>query len=576
MLIFITCLNYYSHQLFKTFNSIHNNSTFEFIKIELMKQILFSVFLLSFCNLLVAQTPTDYLSKEFHKNRREILRQKMSKNSVAVVFANPIRNRANDVDYVFHQDPDFYYLTGLREPNAVVLIFSENRTDKIGNTYNEVIYLPKKDPIYELWNGKRLGVEGAKSQLGFSIAKTSEEFIEDAIDFTKFNEVYIKDFADDYRNSLNKLGEVYDLVKSFKRNSNYNTSTSLSEPKKKVYELIKATPVENAANVAQALGKVMVYYPDLEKDELIQGYRNTTDTNKIEAIKEKATLKLSIKHNNINKEFLSMKMAQMREIKTAEELKLLTKAIRISAVGQIEVMKAMKPHMSETEIQGIHEFVYKKYGAEYEGYPSIVGAGNNGCILHYIENNRTKVDNDLVLMDLGAEYRGYTADVTRTIPANGKFSTEQKAIYEIVLEAQNAGIAVCKVGNQFWVPGQQAKTIINEGLLKLGIIKSIDEKHSYFPHGTSHHIGLDVHDPGTFGKLAKNMVITVEPGIYIPEGSSCDKKWWGIAVRIEDDILITEQGPKNLSEEAPRTIKAIEKMMAKKSVLDDFILPSLD
>lgn len=541
-----------------------------------MKQILFSVFLLSFCNLLVAQTPTDYLSKEFHKNRREILRQKMSKNSVAVVFANPIRNRANDVDYVFHQDPDFYYLTGLREPNAVVLIFSENRTDKIGNTYNEVIYLPKKDPIYELWNGKRLGVEGAKSQLGFSIAKTSEEFIEDAIDFTKFDEVYIKDFADDYRNSLNKLGEVYDLVKSFKRNSNYNTSASLSEPKKKVYELIKATPIENAANVAQALGKVMVYYPDLEKDELIQGYRNTTDTNKIEAIKEKATLKLSIKHNNINKEFLSMKMAQMREIKTAEELKLLTKAIRISAVGQIEVMKAMKPHMSETEIQGIHEFVYKKYGAEYEGYPSIVGAGNNGCILHYIENNRTKVDNDLVLMDLGAEYRGYTADVTRTIPANGKFSPEQKAIYEIVLEAQNAGIAVCKVGNQFWAPGQQAKTIINEGLLKLGIIKSIDEKHSYFPHGTSHHIGLDVHDPGTFGNLAKNMVITVEPGIYIPEGSPCDKKWWGIAVRIEDDILITEQGPKNLSEEAPRTIKAIEKMMAKKSVLDDFILPSLD
>ncbi|TCI84573.1 aminopeptidase P family protein [Tenacibaculum sp. M341] len=541
-----------------------------------MKQILFSVFLLSFYNLLVAQTPTDYLSKEFHKNRREILRQKMSKNSVAVVFANPIRNRANDVDYVFHQDPDFYYLTGLREPNAVVLIFSENRTDKIGNTYNEVIYLPKKDPIYELWNGKRLGVEGAKSQLGFSIAKTSEEFIEDAIDFTKFDEVYIKDFEDDYRNSLNKLGEVYDLVKSFKRNSNYNTSASLSEPKKKVYELIKATPVENAANVAQALGKVMVYYPDLEKDELIQGYRNTSDTNKIEAIKEKATLKLSIKHNNINKEFLSIKMAQMREIKTAEELKLLTKAIRISAVGQIEVMKAMKPHMSETEIQGIHEFVYKKYGAEYEGYPSIVGAGNNGCILHYIENNRTKVDNDLVLMDLGAEYRGYTADVTRTIPANGKFSPEQKAIYEIVLEAQNAGIAVCKVGNQFWAPGQQSKTIINEGLLKLGIIKSIDEKHSYFPHGTSHHIGLDVHDPGTYGKLAKNMVITVEPGIYIPEGSSCDKKWWGIAVRIEDDILITEQGPKNLSEEAPRTIKAIEKMMAKKSVLDDFILPSLD
>ncbi len=136
----------------------------------------------------------------------------------------------------------------------------------------------------------------------------------------------------------------------------------------------------------------------------------------------------------------------MREVKTSEELRLLTKAIRISAVGQVEVMKAMKPHMSETELQGIHEFVYKKYGAEYEGYPSIVGAGNNGCILHYIENNKTKIDNELVLMDLGAEYRGYTADVTRTIPANGKFSTAQKEIYDLVYEAQEAGIANYIIG----------------------------------------------------------------------------------------------------------------------------------
>ena len=279
---------------------------------------------------------------------------------------------------------------------------------------------------------------------------------------------------------------------------------------------------------------------------------------------------------NIDTKFLPTKMAEMREIKTTEELKLLTKAIRISAVGQIEVMKAMKPHMSETEIQGIHEFVYKKYGAEYEGYPSIVGAGNNGCILHYIENNKTHVDNDLVLMDLGAEYRGYTADVTRTIPANGKFSDAQKAIYNIVLKAQNAGIAVCRVGNKFWDPGTEAKKIINKGLFELGIITSVDEKHNYFPHGTSHHIGLDVHDPGTFDTLKENMVITVEPGIYIPDGSPCDKKWWGIAVRIEDDILITKNNPKNLSIEAPRTVEAIEQMMAKKSILDEFILPDLD
>jgi Xaa-Pro aminopeptidase len=239
-------------------------------------------------------------------------------------------------------------------------------------------------------------------------------------------------------------------------------------------------------------------------------------------------------------------------------------------------MKAMKPHMSETELQGIHEFVYKKYGAEYEGYPSIVGAGNNGCILHYIENNKTKVGNDLVLMDLGAEYIGYTADVTRTIPANGKFTDAQKLIYDLVYDAQESGIKLYTIGTAMSEPNKIARKVINEGLYKLGVISSVNERHNYFPHGTSHHIGLDVHDPGNYRNFEKDMVVTMEPGIYIPEGSKCDKKWWGIAVRIEDDILVTENGPINLSAEVPRKSDEIEKMMAKKSVLDAFILPNLD
>ncbi len=179
-------------------------------------------------------------------------------------------------------------------------------------------------------------------------------------------------------------------------------------------------------------------------------------------------------------------------------------------------------------------------------------------------------------MDLGAEYRGFTADVTRTIPANGKFTKEQKAIYDIVYEAQEAGIAASVVGGAFNNPNVACRKVINEGLVKLGIIKSVDEKHGYLPHGVSHYLGLDVHDPGTYSAFKENSVITVEPGIYIPEGSPCDKKWWGIAVRIEDDILITKNGPVNLSAEAPRKSEEIEKMMAKKSVLDAFVLPNLD
>lgn len=269
-------------------------------------------------------------------------------------------------------------------------------------------------------------------------------------------------------------------------------------------------------------------------------------------------------------------MASLREVKSKEELALLTKAVRISAMGQRETMKAMHPGMSETEIQGIHEFVYKKYGSEYEGYPSIVGAGNNGCVLHYIENSKMKVENDLVLMDLGAEYHGYTADVTRTIPANGKFSPEQKIIYDLVYEAQEAGIATVKIGNSFTAPDQAARDIITNGLLKLGIIKTAEESRKYFPHGTSHHIGLDVHDPGMYNTFEKDMVLTVEPGIYIPNGSNCDKKWWGIAVRIEDDILVTANEPVNLSSDAPRKSSEIEALMTEKSALDTFNLPKLD
>ena len=200
-----------------------------------------------------AQTPTDYLSAEFHKSRREAFRAKMPKNSVAVLFANPIRNRANDVDYVFHQDPNFYYLTGYREPNAVLVIFSNNQTNAAGNTYNEILYVQKKDALSELWEGKRLGVVGAKEKLGFSVAKNAEEFVIDKIDFKKFDKIFIEKFKDDYRNSDRNIADVYDLVDSFKKNSNYNPSLFISGVKKQVYELIKSTPIENSANVAQII-----------------------------------------------------------------------------------------------------------------------------------------------------------------------------------------------------------------------------------------------------------------------------------------------------------------------------------
>jgi Xaa-Pro aminopeptidase len=267
--------------------------------------------------------------------------------------------------------------------------------------------------------------------------------------------------------------------------------------------------------------------------------------------------------------------ASLREIKTEQEMALLRKAVEISCVGQQEVMKAVRADMSEREVQGLHEFVHKKYGAETVGYPSIVGAGNNGCVLHYEENNKQHIDNGLLLMDVGAEYHGYTADVTRTVPANGKFSPEQKAIYDIVYAAQEEAFRLCRDGTTWDELNKRAREVVAEGLIKLGIITKKDDTYKYYPHGLGHHIGLDVHDRGTYGKIKKGMVITIEPGIYIPDDSPCDKKWWGIAVRIEDDLHIREKDYELLSISAPRKTEDIERMIAQKSALDDFILPPL-
>ena len=172
-------------------------------------------------------------------------------------------------------------------------------------------------------------------------------------------------------------------------------------------------------------------------------------------------------------------------------------------------------------------------------------------------------------MDVGAEYHGYSADVTRTIPASGKFTPEQKLIYAIVYQAQEEVFKLVKDGTAYPDLNNKAKEILAAGLIKLGIIQSKDELRTYYPHGCSHHLGLDVHDKSKYGSLKENMVITVEPGIYIPENSACDKKWWGIGV------LVTKNGYEILSIDAPRSIEAIEKTATEKSIFKNFSVPAI-
>lgn len=533
----------------------------------MLRSILFTCFSL-FC-LWSQETPSDYLTAEFHADRRAAVRQKLPPNSVAVFFANPVRNRANDVDFHYHQDPNFYYLTGLKEPHAILIIYKEAQIVN-GKEVLELLFVQERDPLKEQWNGYRLGVEGVKEKLGFTNTFFNSEFDGLQADFDAFERVLFFDFNNDIRNDASNDADLYSLIAMFKKKANYPQDFSSS--KTSLYRYITTSDTKSSANVAQVLARSLRRNSDLAKDTLLVKYKKAINEQQRMELKQLIKSRLT----NLDTETLGYIMDELREVKLPEEVALLKKAVYISAVGQVEVMKAMHPAMSEREIQGIHEFVFKKYGAEYEGYPSIVGGGHNGCVLHYITNDKPRVGDDLVLMDLGAEYHNYTADVTRTIPANGKFSSEQRAIYDLVYKAQEAGIAASVVGASMREPHLAAVAVITEGLKSLGIIEDPSEVRRYFPHGTSHYIGLDVHDAGTYGPFKHNTLITVEPGIYIPEGSPCDSKWWGIAVRIEDDVLITDDGPVNLSVYAPRTADAIEAMMEQPSVLDQFILPELD
>ena len=473
------------------------------------KNTLFLLLIFSSSSILSGQQYIDDLGSEFHKKKRQEFREQMPQNSIAFFFTAPIMKRSNDTDFMYHQDPNFYYLSGWREPHGVLVIFKDDQQDNNG-LYNEILYVREKNEYREMWDGRRLGLNGAK-QMGFDRVKLRSNFIKDPFQIQNFSNVLSMDVRDDVRDFKDDKYDLYDIQNKF-------------------LEIID------------------------DKEEL-SGLGD---------------FKKEFKNSSVNNI-----MSSLRQTKDSLEIKLLTKAIKISSLAQIEVMKAIHGEMTEREVQGIHEFIYRKYGAAHEGYNSIVGAGANSCILHYVTNEDINIDNELILMDLGAEYRGYTADVTRTIPVNGKFSPEQKEIYDLVYESQEEAIKKAIIGNTFNDIYVESLEIISRGLIKLGIINDPKEARKYYPHGVSHHIGLDVHDPGS-RTLEKNMVITVEPGIYIPENSDCDPKWWNIGVRIEDDILITDTEPINLSVDAPRSSNEIEKIMKLDSPINQLILPDIN
>ncbi|MCW8837313.1 MAG: aminopeptidase P N-terminal domain-containing protein [Thiovulaceae bacterium] len=425
------------------------------------------------------------IKEEEYKKRRDTLASKMSKNSIAILFSTNYKTRSNDTEYPYRQDSNFYYMSGFKEDNSILILIRKNRK------YKSVLFVNKKEKIDELWNGKRLGKEEAKKR-----------FLVD--------EVYIKD-----------------------------------EFEKKFKEYLE--------------GKDSLYFDfklDYSKVKILKRYAKS----------------LAI-HKNIAKI-----IEQMRLVKSDAEIKLIKKAINITKEAHLNLMKLNKINKKEYQLQADIEYTFKNNGAYSDAYTSIVAGGNNANTLHYIDNNQYLKEGDLILLDAGCEYEYYASDITRTIPVNGKYTDEQKKVYNLVLNTQLKVLEAIKPNVKRSKLQKIAVNSITEALVELGVLKGNikklikNEKYKpYYPHGIGHWMGLDVHDSCPYkdknGKeisLAKGMVLTIEPGIYLDEeDKSVPKQYRGIGIRIEDDVLITDDGYENLSSEIVKTIEDIENLKGK-------------
>ena len=266
---------------------------------------------------------------------------------------------------------------------------------------------------------------------------------------------------------------------------------------------------------------------------------------------------------------------EMRLHKSTQEIELMQIASTISAQAHTRAMQAVKPGMMEYALEAELNYIFGQNGC-VPSYNSIVGGGENGCILHYVENDKVLKDGDLVLIDAACEYQLYASDITRTFPVNAKFSPEQKALYEVVLKAQLAAIDAVRIGNSYKEPHRIAVRILVQGLLDLGLMQGNIEQiiesesfHQFYMHGTGHWLGMDVHDVGSYKiegewrAYEEGMTVTVEPGLYIaPDDETVDAKWRGIGIRIEDDVVVTKDGPRVLTAAVVKTVEEIEALMA--------------
>ena len=426
----------------------------------------------------------------------------MQPGAVAILPTAAEAPRNSDTDYPYRHDSYFYYLTGFTEPDSVLVLVAAHG-DKPAQT---ILFCREKNLEREIWDGFRHGPEGARTVFGADLAYPIEEL----------------------DSEMTRL-------------------------------------LSNAPAVYYALGHSATL--DLQMKTWLHNVRRMARS--------------GVTAPTAAHDLLAL-LDEMRLFKDDGEQALMLRAASISAGAHTRAMRASRPGMFEYEIEAelLHEF--RRHGAQFPAYTPIVAAGANACVLHYNVNNAQSRDGDLILIDAGCELDSYASDITRTYPVNGRFSAAQRALYDIVLAAQAAALEQARPGNPYTSMHDAALRVLVQGMLDTGLIArakyaSVDDAIAerahlqFYMHGTGHWLGLDVHDVGNYrdihadGKpsrpLQAGMVLTVEPGIYVRPAADVPEQYWHIGIRIEDDVLVTPDGRRILSDGAPKTAADIEQTM---------------
>jgi len=411
-------------------------------------------------------------------------------SAAALIVSAPVAQRTSDVEYPYHQDSDFLYLTGFPEPESVCLLLPGHPSTEF------VLFVRPHDPERETWTGRRAGIEGA-----------------------------VNDYGADMAYPIGTLDEHISALVSERDRLYYRTGRD-----------------------AGCDRRVLAW---MQQWQLT---RPRSGTGPVALVDPAETLH------------------EMRMVKDEGEIACMRKAIAISAEAHRAAMGAARAGMYEYEVEALVDYTFRRLTAAGPAYPSIVAGGHNATVLHYTTNDNLLRAGDLLLIDAGADYAGYCADVTRTFPLAERFSAAQRALYDIVMQAQLAGIEAIRPGAHHQDIHQRAVEVLVDGLLALRLLtgdrREIIEKELYRPfymHRTSHWLGMDVHDVGLYKSqgtsrvLEPGMVMTVEPGLYIaPDRTDVDPQYLGIGIRIEDDVLVTPEGHEVLSAAVPKDVGEIE------------------